>query len=228
MILTPDYKLSLSDLPETVESVSDDFTLMDLFRIIADVSSVELTIILGMNFFSDFYREVKQEPIKRSDLHYLELNWFTDYDLNNNSQEDPIKAELHNLMDFGGIGKHECAFGGSCPNGCRETDSYAVEMTPICELAHLPIKMNTEVKMYEPYTRDGRAWSRTGFTLTMHPTLYTFITSIFWELTFFGTPEDRDEQLQDIKGAIERIKSGEDKTIPWEEVKKHMEIDHDV
>lgn len=232
MILNPKYKLLLTDLPETVESVSDDFTLLDLFRIIneanEDFNNIQLPIALGMNSFDDFYSEIMKIPEKRSDLDYLELHWRVDYDFNSDSNEDPTKAELFSLMDFGGIGKHECAFEGSCPNGCPKEDSYAVEMTPVCELAHLSIRLDPEVKMCEPYTNNGEILSRTGFTLTMHPTLYTFITSIFWELTFFGTPEFRDDQLDDMKETIKRIESGEEKMIPWEEVKKGLKIDEKI
>ncbi len=216
MFLKPDYKLLITDLPEIVESVSDDFTLMDLFKAVANAEIYPdgLAIFLGMNFFSDFYREIKQEPTERSDLDYLQLSWCVDYDFNRNSKEDPTKAQLFNLMDVGGIGKHECAFEGSCPNGCPEKDLYGIDMSPICDLAHLTIRLDPEIKMYEPYTKDGKVLSRTGFTLAMDPTLYTFITSIFWELTFFGTPEYRDKQLADVKETMKLLDAGEIETIP--------------
>ena len=160
--LTPEYELCPSDLQWPVESVSEDFTLFDLFRLIhhAQQDCPQLPDMLGMAYFDAFYEEATREPKPSDGLHYLELYWHIDYDAIQTKkkggkraiyQDSPIRGDMPNLMGFHGIGEHQCAFEGSCPNGCPETDRYAIEMTPVNELVHLPIRMNPEVGMYEPW-----------------------------------------------------------------------------
>ena len=50
-------------------------------------------------------------------------------------------------------------------------------------------------------------------------TLLELYKGMFWEMAFMGTPERRDQQLEELKKTIEGIESGEVETIPWEEVK---------
>ena len=65
----------------------------------------------------------------------------------------------------------------------------------------------------------------TGFTLTIHPTLYTFITSIFWELTFLGHPEKRDEVMDGIQQDMEDIKSGKIELLPFDDLLESLDLD---
>lgn len=236
--LTPKYELCPSDLQWPVESVSEDFTLLDLFQIIhlAQQDCPQLPEMLGMAYFDAFYEEATREPKPDDGLHYLELYWHIDYDTIKTKekggkraiyQDCAIRGDLPNLMGFHGIGEHQCAFEGSCPNGCPEDDGYAIEMTPVNELVHLPIRMNPEVGMYEPWIKDADPLSRTGFTLTIHPTLYTFITSIFWELTFLGHPSNRDEQMEEIQQSMDDIKSGKVKLIPFDDLLDNLDDDED-
>lgn len=44
-------------------------------------------------------------------------------------------------------------------------------------------------------------------------TLFEFVTSIIWELSFFGCPCSIDEQAQDFQDTVERIESGEEELI---------------
>lgn len=235
--LTPEYELCPYDLQWIVESVSDDFTLLDLFQIIhrAQQDCPQLPDMLGMGYFDAFYEEATREPKSDDELHYLELYWHIDYDAIKTKKKGGkraiyrdclIRGELTNLMGFQGIGKHQCAFEDGCPNGCPEDDGYAIEMTPVNELVHLPIRVSPQVGMYKPWVRDDEPpLLSTGFTLTIHPTLYTFITSIFWELTFLGHPEERDEVMGGIQQSMEDIKSGKIELLPFDDLLESLDLD---
>jgi len=54
--------------------------------------------------------------------------------------------------------------------------------------------------------------------------VYTTLAHILWEITFYGYTE---EKVMEVKSEIEeqcrRIDSGEEKLIPWEEIKKNLD-----
>lgn len=218
-----------TDMQWGVTHIDDDFTLYDLFRLVycAQHMIPDIFTTMGMPEFESFWKQIQLDrEIGDSDyLEYLELYWSPWYetkitdktgkhtdqqnsclriDKNKNYWDAPQIAGLSNLMAMHGIGSgcpekdldyHEC--GDDCP----ETTGYAVEFTPLNNLAHLPIRVLPSVEFYPPYVECDREYHETGFELKIEPTLWCFITSIFWELTFIGsTPDivaDRKEELVD-------------------------------
>lgn len=45
----------------------------------------------------------------------------------------------------------------------------------------------------------------------------------FWELSFFGTPEERDGQREELRERVRRIDAGEEKLIPLEDLWRELE-----
>ena len=226
-----------TDLQWTVSKVDDDFTLYDLFRLVyhADQMIPGIFATMGMLEFKAFWDQIQldRDPDDIDDVAYLELYWHLDYDtrttkktgkptdqptsncaiLRDNKEnhwDDPKIAQLPNLMAFHGIGPgcpsksldfHEC--GDDCP----EDTGYAIEFTPVNNLAHLPIRVSPEVECFPPYVESDREFHRTGFKLTIEPTLWCFITSIFWELTFAGSnPNEVADHMEEISDRVEEAK----------------------
>lgn len=251
--LTRDYYKDFlpTDLQWNVTSVSDDFTLYDLFRLVyhAGLMIPNIAATMGMSEFEAFWKQIQldRDPEDIDDVVYLELYWHIGYDVrttkktgnptdqpelgtsltdlfdnDENYWDDPHVADLSNLMSFHGIDSgcpsknldlHEC--GDNCP----VAGGYAIEFTPVNDLAHLPIRVSPKVEFFPPYVESNRDFKRTGFELTISPTLWCFITSIFWELTFAGS------NPSEISNHYDLIVDGVEKTR--EHMKKLEEKDED-
>ena len=225
-----------TDLQWTVTKVDEDFTLYNLFRLVyrADQMIPGIFATMGMLEFKLFWDQIQldRDPDDIDDVEYLELYWHASYDIRKEKQtgkptyqpksncpimddgynywDDPKIAELPNLMSFHGIGPgcpsksldfHECG------NDCPKDTGYAIEFTPVNNLAHLPIRVSPEVGFFPPHVESDRDFHRTGFKLTIQPTLWCFITSIFWELTFAGsTPNEVADHMQEISDCMDEAK----------------------
>lgn len=54
-------------------------------------------------------------------------------------------------------------------------------------------------------------------------TLLQLIYALFWELSFFGTPAERNAQRAQLEEQVRRIDAGEEELVSWEEVRKELE-----
>ena len=227
-----------TDLQWSVAKVDDDFTLYDLFRLVYQIDITmgvsNIAATMGMSKFDEFWDQINldRDTDSTNEIAYLKLYWGPSYDvrttnktgrstdqnningLSGNDQnywDNPKICEMPNLMSFHGIGPgcssrnldfHEC--GDDCPKYTQ----YAVEFTPVNNMAHLPIRVSPKVEFFPPYVESDKEFHRTGFELTIEPTLWCFITSIFWELTFAGsTPDIIADRLTEISDRVDEAKT---------------------
>ncbi len=52
--------------------------------------------------------------------------------------------------------------------------------------------------------------------------LYDFIWAILYEISWHGSPEQRDKVGEELINRVHSIKEGTEKLIPWEEVKANL------
>ncbi len=180
--------------------------------------------------------QLDRDPDDDDDLEYLQLHWTHDFgtrvvkrtgkpkskhplvDNNNDYWDDPKIAVMPNLMSFHGVGKychvkhcnldnpdssHVCDSDERCLKEC----GYAIDFTPLNNLAHLPIHLSPKVEFFPPHVESNRNFHHTGFELTIEPTLYSFVTSIFWELTFAGfNPNEVSDHVAEIMDRVKEAK----------------------
>ena len=100
--------------------------------------------------------------------------------------------------------------------------SYAIEGSPLNTLSELPVKLNGVVQITDetnrnlPYPRPVIIEAEKKFRLS------DILYGIFWELSFLGGPDDRDEFNEELNRRIEESVSGAAKTYSWEEVKERI------
>lgn len=243
--LTKEYELQLLDLQNPVDSIDSNFTLYDLFVMTHkfEQSFPGMAAIFGFPTFDTFWEQINLDPTDRdTDIEYLELYWYVDYDtrvipmtpeeqiqwrkshnypdklFKGNRYFDDIKrGTLSDLMGFHGIGIHSESDLRRWPELKDRPCSYAIELSPLNNLKYLPIRLTKEVSFYQPFIEKNTELSRTGFILTKEPTLWCFITSIFWELTFFGY------SVAQIAGKREELESACKEAKEW--LKKEKEKD---
>jgi len=105
-------------------------------------------------------------------------------------------------------------------------DRWAVSYTPLNEMAECEISLNSELLIYDDRhdTRGiGEEYCPTLIGTKKRFTLFNILYGIFWELSFHGGPKERDKKSEELSELVDKIKNGEEKMIPWEEVKENLE-----
>ena len=87
----------------------------------------------------------------------------------------------------------------------KEKESYAIEFSPIQELKDLPIIIDNKI--------DG---------LIIPIDLHTILYEIFWELSFLGSPKERDEKSKGLAAQVKQIEDGTAVLLTKDEVFKNI------
>lgn len=160
---------------------------------------------LGGYDLSMFEEEWRKPFVKEKNdgMESLEIFWYVDYD----SEDGSVKEQ----PSFQGIG--HSAEEGLTP--------YGIDFTPLNKLKNYPIKLNTEYKIEEYTLRKRRP--RKIFAGKKAFTVYDVISAVLYEITFYGGPQQRNEQLEELKRRADEVERGEAKLIPMEEVFAELE-----
>lgn len=194
--------------------IEDNFTLYDFFMMLEkdkNLISVLFSSYMSGVVLDPFIEEVKKDCLEegKEEIHYLECSWsidqfdykefykkhkkekpiFPDENLREPSEED--ENEISIGVNFCGIGEF---------NGVN--DGYGIEFTPLYRLKHLPLKLNTKFEMFKPNQFDGKPVAK-GY---MDFTLFEVISEILSEITFRGSPENRDEEWEIISEDYQEMK----------------------
>lgn len=230
---------AITDLQKQVSFIDGNVTLYDIFMLIYRANTIlpNITSIIGMPRFDLFLNQISENVDEdfKTNISYLELYWHPEYDVkitkktgkstdqtgistltdnDSNYWDDYKNIELSNLMGFHGIGVgcpgktldfHEC------DDDCPKYTGYAIELTPLNRLADLPIRISPIVDFPQPYVEDDKKLEKTKCKLTIYPTLWCFLTSILWELTFFGyTPNLIKQKSEEIDKICDEAKESMD------------------
>ena len=194
-------------LNEVVE-LSDDFTLEYLFNYIErDVDDFNLIFSshLGHHPLQLYVAEIKKPgPEKDDEIDFLEIQRCGEY-------WDWGDIDLY--IDFRGI-------------NIKEDMGYAIEFTPLNELKHLPLRLNKDFSISEVKIPSKvvmffvRLLKKIGIPLgkwdnpfdhiyvrgQTNFTVNELISSVLYEISFVGTPMDRDVEWSNIKEDVKDIK----------------------
>jgi hypothetical protein len=76
---------------------------------------------------------------------------------------------------------------------------FAIEFTPVNELVHLPLR-------YDPAVRfDRERYSEPLFETKVTITFGEFVHAVLWEIGFFGSPGDRNEQRAGLQATMAEV-----------------------
>lgn len=220
--------MRLADLMSPVD-IAEDFTLGDLCRVIEtfDEMDVEAFSALLQCPLRPFLAEClwpSQAGEPASELHYLRVAWECEYEL---PMEDrwPPETSLHLCVDAIGETWKDCRPGGPAyeeGKDYRNCNRYGIDLTPLHALRHLPVRI-APVMVIWPFDSEDAGRDRLEVRAP-DVTLLQCIHALFWEFSFFGTPEQRDTMREELRRRKERIDTGEERLIPAEEI-DHDEVD---
>lgn len=167
-------------------------TLRDVFDFI-EIHIESLEPILG-NWVREFLEESKQPyEAKEGDLERLELYWFLESD-----------------HEFGTSGMAFPALHGIGASG----EKYGVDFSACNGLMNLPLSLKTDAEIF---MRDSSTRGTSHTTVVLPKIDYTLLGilyGIIWELSFFGPPKKRDEEVKKLMEIVEDAKLHPEKLIP--------------
>jgi len=135
-----------------------------------------------------FHLEARMPTEKPSDLAYIEIAKYFEWD----------ELEARETIHVSGIGEP----------GEHGATHYAIDFTPVNELVHLPVRLRPQMEIQQGHQKLGQA----PCTFT----LLDVLGEIYWEISFHGSPESRDQRGAELRESVREIEEGRATLIPWE------------
>jgi hypothetical protein len=186
-----------TELREACE-IGEDVTLLDLFRVVSQYKA--LTVFLSQyswcRHIEAYHAQAEEPTINASDseteLSYLEIFWATQYNSYKNKTWLDINSELHafgpapQTKDYGDL--------------AGKIISWSVSCSSMAEIACLPIKLNTKV-LFANHTTKGEPVLES----TREFTLLEVLDAIYWDISWHGDPQQKNEFRDFLKESVENI-----------------------
>ena len=203
---------------ETIEFV-DGWTLRDLMEYIHPFG--EIFGDMAWCNFAAFYREM-QRPNTKTDLEdvkYISLKRFGQI------EDDGSVNEYIHVNGTNDISDEECRLSFERDPENAVSNSYAIEFSPINELADLPIKLDENYEITKDTHNHQEPFKIVMFKASKPYVLMDVIWAILWEIRFMGSPSDRDAMADELKDRVESVKNGTAIGRPVEDVFADIEAE---
>jgi hypothetical protein len=138
-----------------------------------------------------FHSEARKPAGKPSDLTYIEIAKYFEWD----------EWGAQETVDVSGIGEPD-------EHGLTH---YGIDFTPVNQLVHLPVRLRPKMEIRKDNEKLGEA----SATFT----LLDVLGEIYWEISFYGDPQSRDEQGAELREAAREVEEGRANLVPWESPK---------
>jgi len=177
----------------------DGWTLEDIFDLVYPLK--EIWSELSWCDFEVFYKELKS-PLKA----------LKPEDTEHNSKIEYLK--VYRILELDDEGFITESFNIS---GIGKDDRYAIGYSPLNTIKDLKIVVSDEYEINKLYSMDPPL-----FKAKKPLCLLEIIWAILWEISFHGTPTNRDEFVEELGRRAESIKDGTAELIPAEDVFKRL------
>jgi hypothetical protein len=168
--------------------IDSGVTLGDIFRAVEAHRDLVLLLRAWSHCDVDaFHAEARKPAVEPwADLHYIEVS----------RQFDWSEDGAYNWLRVRGVGE---------PGEFGSTH-YGIDMTPVNQIAHLPVRLKPHMEISRDSTKIAEA--QCGFTLL------DVLGEIYWEISFFGNPASRDDQVAEFEETVREIEEGRAELIP--------------
>lgn len=224
IVINKNLRFDYMDLMSDVDP-SSTFTLGDIFTI-CENSKIPMEIlckIVKCRYIPELIEESKLNKEKRdSDIEYLELYFSGDKHVYEDERLDESFWGFHGVGIKGKVPEDVlkyCNLSDSEKEEYRE--KYAIEFTPTYELINYNIKIKDSVLISDLGGDDNKKFKEFDFRPSI--SLITLLFSIFWEISFFGSPKDREIRLSELSSQIDNLENNSSKCISLEDFLKKIE-----
>ena len=200
----------LAYLMETVE-LAEGFTVRDYFKI---VEKHEMLHLLD-HYFEPFLEEVRKCPAEGctdSDHVAIEFRKYVSADFGD---------DAHISMDYSLICKTPDEHTTPDENGYTH---YGISFVPMSKLLDVPITFG-KLGIHRISNKKAEEFS---YEFITYYSLWDFIRGFIWEISFYGVPEERDAQKEELMDRVESIQNGTAQLLSLEEVMDNLNITTDL
>lgn len=203
---------SVDYIMETCE-IEDGVTLRDIFSI------VKINIALYSIILQNWVDEIVEEGLSATfedegDVEFLELYW----NISVNRFESVNTLCGHQFPEFRGWGIWKKDPKHGIPED--QKGGFAIGMSPMKYLIDLPVKLNKTLDLYFDDEEKLKGYSSLVNVDKVEYTLFHILYGMFWELSFYGGPQQREQKREEINKDIEDVLSGKAGTVdgPYDSV----------
>lgn len=180
------FEPTIDELHGDICEVEDDVTLRDIFELMNENIDFWEQHIGG--YCSVFVNEGLQEcDDPFVDVKSVEVSWSAE------SIDDNLDA--FNVMDFHMVSD--------------SNETLSMSFAPVNKFSHVPVVVDKRFRIYKDFEIAFDAGNLT-------PSLFQIIYSIFWELSFYGPPENREKEHASLLKTIDGIKNGTEKLYEFD------------
>lgn len=199
----------------------DNFTFGDLWLLIRPDILMYNKIYrdeLGKHKLEKYDEEFDQEPdpeyvarinsdeTEGNYMKYLEISTCYDYTEHfKNTDKSSDRKHLYRYIDFSGIGPQNCG------NFVCEDGHWALDFIGINLLKKYPLKINNRVYIQDMKEPEYKMVNLLSENTTSEITVYDMLRGIFYDISYFGTPENKSaifaelsKEISDAKECLER------------------------
>lgn len=200
--------------------IEDGVILKDILLMVNDWCNVLSPITTSSpDWMKELVNEGLNKPFKRDDscVKHLELSWGAEV-----RQYTKEPKHLEEWISFDGIGdppENDESY-KDWPAG--QSVNYALDFSPVNTLSELPVKLNKTIKIYDETNKKAAYPPPILIEAEKEFKLIDILRGIFWELSFLGSPSDRDDKSEEIMGRLKDIEEGKVETIPWENLRNKI------
>lgn len=195
--------------------LADDVTLLDILRLL---DNPVMRTVFRREYVNELLTEATLGPLNKDKLPYEKVEYI---ELNQLWHLDSAKSEFTSAGKFGVSGKgivqqDEVVEHDIVLYKKGERINWSVSMTSVRELMHLPVRLNSTVQICENDVYAKRYGDSLQIGVNHQISLGTLIQSLLWELSWHGTPEQRDVRKNDLLASKAEVDTGTAKTRPYE------------
>jgi hypothetical protein len=197
--------------------LADDVMLLDILRLL---DNPVMRTVFRREYVNELLTEASFGLLNKDKLPYEKVEYL---ELNQLWHLDSATSEFTSAGKFGMTGK-----GIIQPEDVVEHDmviykkgeriNWSVSMTSVRELLHLPVRLNSTVQICEDDVYAKRYGHALQTGVNHQISLGTLIHSLLWELSWHGTPEQRDARKDDLLASKAEVDAGTAMTRPYEDL----------
>ena len=169
--------------------IDADVTLGDIFRAVEqDPELVRFLQEWSWCNIDAFHSEARKPGVRATDLTCIEIAKYFEWD----------EREAQETIHVSGIGEPD-------EHGMTH---YGIDFTPVNELVDLPVRLRPQMEIHKDHKKLGEA----PCTFS----LLEVLGEIYYEISFYGSPEDRDREGAELRESVREIEEGRATLVPWE------------
>ena len=156
---------------------------------------------LGGHSIEDFFYDYLTETKNEKNLDSVEFSWIADvYEI------DGVN-EISQYIHFGGM------------NG---DEHYSLSFTPLFDMKNLKVVLDNEFEIQNLSKTDEKP-----IKYIKEFTLFDIISTLLYEISFYGTPERRNDIMDDLSNTIKEIDKGVNFEVKYDEKGRMFYVNSD-